>query len=188
MEKAQAQDENLVVSFRAGLYADEIKRAAEKHNLSVGKWAKKVVLAALENPPTLPISPQLDTSRTIENRDFHRVSISLSDSEIEQINILMKNTKTANMSKMIVAIIRAFLLNKPIYSHDEVVELKRATHEMQTIGRNLNVIARNFIIGSISEADILTHQQLELLAENFLEYSNFVAKLLAASLKRHGIR
>lgn len=188
MEKSASASETQVVSFKAGDYKDAIVAEAKRHNLSAGQWSKLVVLAALKNPPALPTTPRLNVAKAVELHGRHRVSLRLTDSEMEHTNKLMKETKTATPSKMLVSIIRSFLLEKPLYSQDEITELKRASMGMQIIGRNMNNIARNYVSGTPTEADIFTKKQLEALANDFITYSNYVNKLLMSTLKRHRIK
>jgi hypothetical protein len=187
MEKSASANYGLVVHFRADNFADKLLAAAARDNMTVGKWVKSQILAILEIEKLKP-EPLCQVTNSIDKGDKKRVSISLTSSELESIYRLMYVTKTKTVSKMLLKIIRAFMLNKPIFSHEEVVALRQATISMQTIGRNINHIAMHYASGTITEADKLTQEQLAALGNNFINYSNRVSKLIVTCNKRFGIK
>ena len=187
MEKSASAKTELIVHFRASdTFAEELKAVAEENGVSVGRWVKKLVQDSLRQDSN-NFDTKFDLSKSLDSDNKKRVSISLTSSELDAINILMKETKISTVSKMIVSIIRAMLVKNPIFSHEELVTLRRATIELQTIGRNINQIAIHYFIGKISEADRLTQKELESLSKNFITYSNYVNKVLVSSYKRYGL-
>lgn len=186
MEKSASARTGLVVHFRADNVADKLQAAAAKDNMTVGKWVKHQILHLLDTEETSEKAIFHITNR-IDERKKKRISISLTQSELEAINILMNKTKIPSSSKMILKILRAYLLNFPIFSHEEVKELRQASIAMQTIGRNINHIAMHYASNTITEADRFTQEQLVTLSNNFIDYSNYVSKLIVSVNKRYGI-
>lgn len=186
MQKKSASATNeLIVHFRAGRYSEKLKQVATKNNVSVGKWAKNKIFKILDGEEK-NTDPDFSLSRRCLE-DKKRISISLTTSELEAIHILMNTTKTPTVSQMLVKIIRAFLLKKPIFSNDELIALRRATIELQALGRNINQIAIHYHIGKISEADKFTQKQLTDLSQQFIDFSDSVSRVLVSTYKRYGI-
>lgn len=73
-----------------------------------------------------------------KERGSKRIEITLTASELEAIETVMQNTIHPSYQATIVGIIRAYLLNNPIFTINEVVALRKANSHLLTIGRNLN--------------------------------------------------
>lgn len=187
MKKSASANGKSVVTFRADNFMDKLAAAAARENMTVGKWVKQQILTILENDDKTD-SPVFNLANRIDDGEKKRVSVSLTPSEIDSINKLMEFTKTKTVSKMILAIIRAYLINLPIFSNEEIIELRQATIALQTIGRNINHIAVRYASGTVTEEDKFTQQELKVISDSYINYSNTVNKLLVTIHKRYCIK
>lgn len=170
-----------VVSLRLGKLEEEVSKICEKENLSESEILKKALIEYLlktRNNEEKNSVINFKVSHNNADEIKKRVEISLTISEIEALEELMKISIHSTMQSLIVGILRAYFLHSPVFQINEVVNLKKANSELNSIGRNLNQMSKLANMNEVFAEDVLTQDALNNLTKAIENHSEYVREVV----------
>lgn len=170
-----------VVSLRLGKLEEDVSKICEKENLSESELLKKALIEyLLKNKNNEEKTSVINFKVSHNNADEikKRVEISLTISEISALEELMKISIHSTMQSLIVGILRAYFLHSPVFQINEVVNLKKANSELNSIGRNLNQMSKLANMNEVFAEDVLTQDALNNLTKAIENHSEYVREVV----------
>ena len=96
----------------------------------------------------------------------------------------MKISIHSTMQSLIVGILRAYFLHSPVFQINEVVNLKKANSELNSIGRNLNQMSKLANMNEVFAEDVLTQNALNDLTKIIENHSQYVREVINTATLR----
>lgn len=176
-----------VISLRLGKLEEEVSKICEKENLTESELLKKALVEYLIKSRDVEEKTSVVHFKVFHNRIDEikkRIEISLTVSEIEALDELMKISIHSTMQSLIVGILRAYFLHSPVFQINEVVNLKKANSELNSIGRNLNQMSKLSNMNEVFAEDVLTQNALNDLTKIIENHSQYVREVINTATLR----
>jgi hypothetical protein len=179
--------------FSAGDLYDPFKALCKHHDVSPSVMLKALVLEELvsllqkEDIPHLEhpskSSSTFDAHVGVTDHKRHRVGLRVSDSELTQLQHLAQQRDTS-VQRLIVQIIRAFLLKTNAFSPQEGAELGAINLSLLRIGSNLNQIAKRLNASKETPVDVITLKDIATCVQQINGHVQDCSKSLQLSRER----
>lgn len=181
--------------FSAGDLYDPFKALCKHHDVSPSVVLKALVLEELvrllqkEDPSHLEHPSQSSSTFDahahvgVTDHKRHRVGLRVSDSELTQLQHLAQHRGTS-VQRLIVQIIRAFLLNTHAFSAQESAELGAINLSLMRIGSNLNQIAKRLNASKETPVDGITLNDIATCVQQINVHVQDCSKSLQLSRER----
>ena len=182
------------IRFSAGDLHDPFKSLCKQHGITPSIMLKTIVLEELirllqKEEPQLAHqnydSPIFNAHAHVGVTDHkrHRVGLRVSDSELTQLQHLAHDRGTS-VQRLIVQIIRAFLLNTHAFSSQESAELGAINLSLIRIGSNLNQIAKRLNVNKETPVDVITLNDIATCVQQINVHVQDCSKSLQLSRER----
>lgn len=181
--------------FVAGDLHDPFKALCKQHDVSPSIMLKTLVLEELirllqreEHQQLEDLSQSSSTFDThalvgVTDHKRHRVGLRVSDSELTQLQHLAQQRDTS-VQRLIVQIIRAFLLKTNAFSSQESAELGAINLSLMRIGSNLNQIAKRLNANKEVPVDDITLNDIATCVQKINAHVQDCSKSLQLSRER----
>lgn len=183
------------IRFSAGDLNDPFKRLCKQHGMTPSIMLKTIVLEELirilQKVEQQQLGYQNNNSSIFDSHAHvgvtdhkrHRVGLRVSDSELTQLQHLAQGRGTS-VQRLIVQIIRAFLLNAHAFSSQESAELGAINLSLMRIGSNLNQIAKRLNANKETPVDVITLNDIETCVQQINLHVQDCSKSLQLSRER----
>jgi predicted DNA binding CopG/RHH family protein len=183
------------IRFSAGDLHDPFKAFCKQHGMTPSIMLKTIVLEELirllqkaeqQQPGHQSFNSSTFDSHAhigVTDHKRHRVGLRVSDSELTQLQHLAQGRGTS-VQRLIVQIIRAFLLNTHAFSSQESAELGAINLSLMRIGSNLNQIAKRFNANKETPLDGITLNDIATCVQQINVHVQDCSKSLQLSRER----
>lgn len=183
------------IRFAAGDLHDPFRALCKKHSVAPSIMLKTIVLEELmrllqkeeqQNFEHLSQNPspfEAHAHAGVTDHKRHRVGLRLSDSELTQLQHLAQHRGTS-IQRLIVQIIRAFLLNTHAFSAQESAELGAINLSLMRIGSNLNQVAKHLNASKETPVDGITSNDIATCVKQINAHVQDCSKSLQLSRER----
>lgn len=180
-------DRKKVVSLRLGSLEEEVNKKCEEEGITESQLLKKALIEYLKKSDKdfkrnrmIPFKIEPNKADIIKKR----IEISLTESELDALERLSKISIYSTKQALIVGIIRAYFLNSQVFQLNEVIQLKKANAELNSIGRNLNQLAKLANMNEVFAEDVLNQRALESLSLVINSHSQYVRDVIQIATLR----
>lgn len=142
-EKNKMRDISKRVNFRLGDLTTPFLEQCKKENLSTSELLRKALVQYLNKAE--PVSFSVEKKHDFGEKK--KIVVSFTESEFQALEQLRKFALKPTYQAVIIAIFRAYVSQEPYLNEQEILLLKDANRQLQSIGRNLNQIARKINSG-----------------------------------------
>ena len=181
--------------FSAGDLYDPFKALCKHHDVSPSVMLKALVLEELvrllqkednqhlEHPSQSSSTFDVHAHVGVTDHKRHRVGLRVSDSELTQLQHLAQQRDTS-VQRLIVQIIRAFLLKTNVFSTQEGTELGAINSSLMRIGRDLNQITKRLNANKETPVDGITLNDIATCVQQINVHVQDCSKSLQLSRER----
>lgn len=176
-----------IVSLRLGLLEEEVSKKCEEEGITESQLLKKALIEYLKKNDKdfkrnrmIPFKIEPNKADKIKKR----IEVSLTESELDALERISKISIYSTKQSLIVGIIRAYFLNNQVFQLNEVIELKKANAELNSIGRNLNQLAKLANMNEVFAGDVLNQKMLEYLDLAINSHSQYIRDVIQAATLR----
>ena len=180
------------IRFAAGDLHDSFRALCKRHSVTPSIMLKTIFLEELirllqkeelQQPIPSSSSFQAHTHAGVTDHKRHRVGLRVSDSEFTQLQHLAQQRGTS-VPRLIVQIVRAFLLNTHAFSAQESAELGAINLSLMRIGSNLNQVAKRLNASKETPVDGITSDDIATCVQQINAHVQDCSKSLQLSRER----
>lgn len=171
-------EKNKVLSFRLGSLEEAFYSYCKKEELKPSEVVKLALRAYLSSGK----KPEKDISFSVGKMALDapkkRIEITLTESELEALEAVMNVTIYRSYQAVIVGILRAYFLNKPVFQTKEVEVLRQANAALNAMGRNFNQVIKLIHLGDMEAARALNEANIEKMVEAIEKHAFYCRKVV----------
>lgn len=136
-----------ITSFRLGDLQEEFDKKCQEEGLTATELIKLALQEYLKNNETISDISCAYKEKFKKDKKAKAVKIIFTESEIRALDTLKGDSINKNYQAIVTGIVRAFFLNTPVFSSEELETLKKANIELSAWGRNFNQLLKLFHSG-----------------------------------------
>lgn len=175
---------NKVVSFRLGSLQDSFEKRCEVDNLKPAELIKVALRNYLSDEEKTVKDISFSVEKLALDEPKKRIEVTLTESEISALETIKSLTVYQSYQAIIVGILRAYILNKPVFQIQEVEVLRRANTELNAMGRNFNQLIKLIHLGDMEAIRALNESNIEKIILAIEKHADFCRKVVNEAILR----
>lgn len=171
------QKSKTVSVWLGGLEAPFYSRC-EQENLKPSELMKLALRSYLSTGKKTEKDISFSVGKMALDAPKKRIEITLTESELAALEEVMNVTIYRSYQAVIVGILRAYFLNKPVFQTKEVEVLRQANAALNAMGRNFNQVIKLIHLGDMEAARALNEANIEKMVEAIEKHTFYCRKVV----------
>lgn len=142
IKSVKQKNSKYVLVVRLNNTKEELDRLAKKNGSNISDFIRSIISAKFNE---INGSVSFDSKEDQSEKTNHIIHLRLTNSEKMALTKIAKQYGIGTVNKMILSIVRNHILDKPIFTQDELLELKQANLLMKSIVKNITTDEANDI-------------------------------------------